>query len=129
VNNIVIAGHEGFPKGLQQTGTFITGAESNVTVCQLFSDESPEAYKDKLVHALKKNSNENIILCDLIGGTPFKAAMRIKQAEEQKNKNIYIVAGINLPGLLTGMLSKDFLKTSDLVNEIVQETKKGIQMF
>jgi len=127
VNNIIIVGHEEFPSGLKQTGSLITGDKSSVIVCQLFSDESPEAYKDKLLMILKNNNNENIILCDLIGGTPFKVAMEIKQAEQKSN--IQIITGINLPGLLTGILSKDNLEVIELVNEITQEAKNGIRIF
>lgn len=125
---LVIAGHDQFPEGLSQTGRFISGAESGVVICHLTSDESPDAYKEKLLSTINTAVNDDhvIILCDLIGGTPFKAAM---QVAAESDKYVRIISGINLPGLLTGIMLRESVEIDELVEEIANEVKRAVKKF
>ncbi|WP_062108714.1 PTS sugar transporter subunit IIA [Bacillus niameyensis] len=128
MTSIVIAGHDQFPEGMGHTGEFISGAESGVYICSLTAEEDPKMYTEKLLSVINgiPDSVNVIILCDLLGGTPFKSAMLVKS---QINKHVRIVSGINLPGLLTGIMLRDSMEIDELVEEIVKETKSGVNKF
>lgn len=125
---IVIAGHYGFPKGMKKTGEFISGLEHELIACTLHSDEQPKDYKEKLQSVIQseKDADQIIIFCDLIGGTPFKAAMQLAQ---KTDKQIKIVGGANLPSLLTGIMIKDNMNLEDIISEVIKEGKNGIKAF
>lgn len=127
ITKLLIAGHDHFPEGMKKTGEFISGLANGIEICALTSDESTDDYKRKLEALIHSNPNvEMIIFCDLIGGTPFKVAM---QLSKEINKHIRIIAGTNLPGLLTGIMLRDSMKVDELIEEIVQEASKGIAAF
>lgn len=124
----VIAGHNRFPEAIKDTGEFISGVEKGIEVCALNSNESYDAYRKKLLTKINDiPGNERIlILCDLVGGTPFKAAVQISSEVGEK---IRIIAGVNLPGILTGIMLKDSLEINELTEEMVEESKRGIELF
>lgn len=125
ITRLLIAGHDHFPEGMKKTGEFISGLENGIEICALNSDESTDVYKEKLQALIHCNSNEGIIIfCDLIGGTPFKVAL---QLSKELDKHIRIIAGINLPGLLTGIMLQDSMKVDELVEEIVKESSQGVK--
>lgn len=128
MTSFVISGHDQFPEGMGRTGQFITGAEFGVYICPLTSEEDLNSYKKKLLSLINEiaNSEHVIILCDLMGGTPFKAAML---AKSESRKRVRIISGINLPGLLTGIMLKDTMDIDELVEEITKETKNSIKNF
>lgn len=124
----VIAGHDQFPEGLSHTGQFISGSEKSVEICPLSSEEGPDEYKEKLLSTITymANSDHVVVLCDLMGGTPFKAAM---QVASETDKHVRIITGINLSGFLTGIMLKDSMEIDELVEEMTKETKNGVKNF
>lgn len=126
--SFVIVGHDQFPEGMGNTAQFITGSKSGVEICSLGSDEGLGSYKEKLLSIITniQDIDKTIILCDLVGGTPFKAAMEVSL---EIDKQVRIVTGINLPGLLTGIMLKDSLEINKLVEEITRETRDGVKSF
>lgn len=127
MTTIVIAGHYEFPEGMRQTGQFISGVESGVEVCALAAEEGPDQYKEKLrITMLQKPNDDMLVLCDVVGGTPFKAAMQIAT---EIDKKVRIIAGINLTGLVTGMMLKDTLDVEALAEEVMRESKGSIKVF
>ncbi|MCJ7843115.1 hypothetical protein MUB24_19990 [Lederbergia sp. NSJ-179] len=125
---LILAGHDQFPEGLKHTGEFISGSEAGVEICPLHSEESTDTYKEKLLSTINQMDEDApvIVLCDLIGGTPFKAALEIARSTK---KQVRIIAGINLPGLLTGIMLKDSLSVDELVKEIIKETQDSVKAF
>ncbi|MGE5340416.1 MAG: PTS sugar transporter subunit IIA [Candidatus Omnitrophota bacterium] len=71
----------------------------------------------KIEHILKKHADDNIILfTDMFGGSPTNICFKFH------SKQIEIITGINLPGLLKFLTAKDKKIT---FKELVREVKKG----
>lgn len=124
----IIAGHYEFPNGIKETVQFITGEEKGVEICALGSDESANDYNNKLLSIINELPAEQkvVILCDLVGGTPFKEAFKISSAV---NRETRIVTGINIPSILTGVMLRGSMEIDELVEEITKEGMEGIKSF
>ena len=75
-----------------------------------------EELQEEMSKVVECSSNDNqfLFLCDLKGGTPFNVACRLSF----KNENISVFYGINLPILLTVLMSSETANLEELCNEL-----------
>lgn len=96
---IIITGHGQFSEGLHSSLKLIAGDLGNVKHLNFNGDISYEELSEQLreiVNELKQNYDKILVGADLIGGTPFKAAVTLAQEIE----NMGVICPINLPMLL-----------------------------
>lgn len=80
---------------------------------------------NKLEHYLKKNKQHKIIIfTDMFGGSPANICLKYI------DQNIEVITGINLPGILKFLTSREKnLSFNDLVKTVSQGTKDGINVM
>lgn len=80
---------------------------------------------NKLENYLKKNKkNKIVIFTDMFGGSPSNICLKYI------NKNIEVITGINLPGILKFLTYREKnLNFKDLVKTVSQGTKDGINIM
>lgn len=102
--NIVLVSHGTFCTGVLDSLQMVGGDDFGVKAVPLFPGETAEVYRDKLRQVLKEiSSSEGIlVLADIRGGTPYQSALYL--AKEFK---LALVAGMNLPMVLTAAMERD----------------------
>lgn len=90
---VVITGHAEYATGMVNAVKLLTGGQDVIGV-NFKANESESDLKKHLTDAVEKlNEYEHIfILCDILGGSPFKNAVTLFHNVE----NIHILYGINL---------------------------------
>lgn len=123
---IIIGTHGNFARELLRSCEMICGLRVNTAAIGFESGESIDGLANKYQEALNSLDVAGgvLILTDLFGGSPYNAACRLAV----ENRNIRIVAGVNLPMLLevcqlTGM------SMADVVNVAQSAGKEGIRTF
>ncbi len=96
---IIVTGHGRFSEGMLSSLTMIAGNTEALIGVNFLESESTEDLDKNLLNAyteLRKTCDGVIIVCDLYGGSPFKAAAMLSVEQE----NISVLAGINLASCL-----------------------------
>lgn len=89
---IVVAGHGGFPAALRATTELIVGPTADFAAASLAAGESPDHFAEELRAAIGHDGRRVLVLCDLLGGTPFNVATAIAR----RSSRVTVVAGVNL---------------------------------
>jgi mannose/fructose-specific phosphotransferase system component IIA len=108
---IVIAGHGTLPAALATTAEMICGPVADMAPVGLGSDDSPDTYADALRSAIGHDGRRVLVLCDLLGGTPFNVAAAIAR----RSPRIVCLAGANL-----AMTIEAALADGDLDDQLVE---------
>jgi mannose/fructose-specific phosphotransferase system component IIA len=89
----------------------ICGPLADIAPVGLGSDDSPDTYADALRSAISHDGRRVLVLCDLLGGTPFNVASAIAR----RSPRIVCVSGANL-----AMAVEAALADGDLDDAFVQ---------
>ncbi len=127
---LLITGHGHFATGLGSSLKLITGATENIALVDFEEDHSTEiltANLNKAFDALKECDGV-LVLSDLAGGSPFKAAVECKFARPEQK--IEVIAGSNLPMLIEGsMMMSIFEDPLDMAEALIPTGKDYIVRF
>jgi len=102
---IVLAGHGTLPAALLATTEMICGPVADIAAVGLTAGESPDHYAEELRAAIGHDGRRVLVLCDLLGGTPFNVA----SAVARRSSRVVCVSGMNL-----GMAVEAALASGDL---------------
>lgn len=117
---IIVATHGELAKTLVETAELIIGQGHNLEYFCLTKTKSGEAAKKELTELiLKENSPNLVVFTDVYGGSvnTICCELLLGQPEEER---FQLVSGVNLPMLLTAILSGD-------LNESIQEAHNGVK--
>ncbi|MGI6229977.1 MAG: PTS sugar transporter subunit IIA [Tractidigestivibacter sp.] len=121
----VLTGHGMFAPGLASAASMIAGQLDEFDVVP-FKEEEAGGYPEKIASVIADSAKRNegvIVLCDLMGGTPFNQSMMASQNCE----NVEVVAGANLPMLLEVLSTRAPESTVDeLVECCLEAGKMGV---
>ncbi len=114
---IVIVSHGGLAEGFKDSLEMISGDVSSVFTVSLKPSDGTEDFDKKLSELELSKYGEVWICADLLGGTPSNVSfMKYKD-----NPKFNIVAGINLPFLITLLLTENVEITS-----LIEDGKKSL---
>ncbi len=127
---IIVCGHGKFGVGLTNSLEMIAGKQEHYHVV-VFSESDPiEKLSEDLeaaMNQLLEDCQGVVFCCDLLGGSPFKAAMTLANDRD----NCAVIVGTNLPMLLDLSLSRDMDDEEDvhqLARRVVETGKEGLLM-
>ncbi len=109
---IVVAGHGTLPAALLATAELICGEIPDLAAVGLEPTETPDHYAESLRAAIGRDHRRVLVLCDLLGGTPFNVASAIAR----RSPRVVCIAGVNLP-----MLVEASLATTPLDDELIEQ--------
>lgn len=125
---IVITGHGMFGTGMSKALKMIGGDFENIAHVDFTNDLSFEDLESKLKNAMNsmKHCDEFVVLTDIAGGSPFKAAVLLSINED----NIKVVSGVNLPIFLHMALSRsEEENVSGFVERAIHECGGSIDLL
>ena len=126
---IIVGTHGHFAEGIVQSCEMIFGKREHLKAVTLVPGEGPDDVYAKYEAAIKELGNPDrvLILNDLLGGTPYNQASRLVA----ENENYGIVAGVNLPMLMSMAGAQDddddSKTTIQLMEQAVTAGSEGIK--
>jgi mannose/fructose/sorbose-specific phosphotransferase system IIA component len=118
---IVIAGHGTLPAALLATTELICGEIPDLAAVGLAPSESPDHYAEGLRAAIGRDHRPVLVLCDLLGGTPFNVASAIGR----RSPRVVCIAGANLAMAVEAALADGDLDDA-LVERLIEVGRTGI---
>jgi mannose/fructose-specific phosphotransferase system component IIA len=130
---IVLAGHGALPAALLATAELICGPVADIAAVALEPAESPDRYAEYLRSAIGSDGPHDVetarsararrvlVLCDLLGGTPFNVASAIAR----RSPRIVCVSGANLAMVVEAALADGDLDEA-LVEHLLEVGRSGI---
>ena len=125
---IIITGHGQFANGIYSSLTMIAGHQDDVEVVTFNDLATEEDLKSDLILAIDKlaHCEAIVIMCDLLGGSPFKIAALLSMT----NPKLHIMYGVNLGMLLEFSLTKANVDDIEKALDMLSETgKKNIGKY
>lgn len=102
---IVLAGHGSFPAAMLATAELICGAIPEAFAVGLDPHETPDSFAEKMRTAIGHDGRRVLVLCDLLGGTPYNVASAITR----RSPRVVAMAGTNLAMVVEAVLATDSL--------------------
>lgn len=125
---IIITGHGKFASGINTALNLIVGEQKNVVSVDFTENQGSQDLKKELEKRIQEMEVEGIlILSDLAGGTPFNQSVFL--SNENRDKNILVMAGTNLPMLLEIVMMKDLESLEALAIKAKEAGTIGIKQF
>ena len=118
---IVVAGHGPLPAALLATTELIVGPLSDIVTAGLAPDQSPDAYAEALRAAIGHDGRRVLVICDLLGGTPFNVASAIAR----RSSRIVCLAGFNLAVAIEAVMAVGELDDV-LIERLLEAGRSGI---
>ncbi len=118
---IVIAGHGTLPAALLATAEMICGPIADIAAVGLQPTDHPDRYAESLRTAIGHDHRRVLVLCDLLGGTPFNVASAIGR----RSPRIICMSGMNLAMTVEAALADGDLDEA-LVEQLLEVGRAGI---
>ena len=118
---IVVVGHGGFAAALRATTEMIVGPMADFATAGLAAGESPDHFAEELRAAIGHDGRRVLVLCDLLGGTPFNVATAIAR----RSSRVTVVAGVNLTMCVEAALANGDLDDAT-IERLVEAGRAGI---
>jgi len=99
----------------------ICGPLADIVASELAPGDSPDTYAEELRAAIGQDGRRVLVLCDLLGGTPFNVASAIAR----RSPRIVCISGVNLGVAVEAALSQGDLD-DDLVEHLLTTARSGI---
>ena len=122
MRKFLIATHGSFAAGIKSSLEMIIGSTENVYVIQAYTEGNKDI-ADELDEIMQKVSenDELIIFTDLAGGSITNQVL-----QTALKKNVYIIAGVNLPLLLDVVLSDPEVPVSEVIEAGISNARDQI---
>lgn len=128
---VVLVSHGEFAPGLHKAVNMLAGEEredvlSTSLINGMGADEFAENVKSVL--SVVGAEDEIILFADIVGGSPLATTANVLMEMGLLGRT-RMIGGMNLPLVLTCVLSKDDEETSELIDELIEGAKDQIKEF
>ena len=122
--NILVVTHGKMAEGIVHSAKMFTWEAEKVEFLSLMEDMGQDELSDLMNEKMERVSNDEqfLILCDIMGGTPFKISSKFSF----NNENVAVFYGVNLPILVHAILSRDGQSLSSLTSELVEVSHESL---
>lgn len=124
---LILTGHGEYAVGVAQALEMIAGKQEAFKVVPFRESEPMETLEQNMraaMEELQETTDGIVVYADLLGGSPFKAAMMDSVAFE----NVEVVVGTNLPMLIEIAMFREFSNdVQAVVTQSLNAGKEGIQ--
>ena len=105
------------------------GMADEITALGLEEGMDIKTFREKFLEILKQiPEDEIILLCDIIGGSPFTSSAELLRQEGFLERSL-ILTGMNMPVLVQLLLQKDDSALEQLKSEVKAISAGTIQIF
>ncbi|MBQ2641078.1 MAG: PTS fructose transporter subunit IIA [Lachnospiraceae bacterium] len=128
---VMLVSHGEFAPGLHKAVNMLAGEEredllSTSLINGMGADEFAENVKSVL--SVVGEDDEIILFADIVGGSPLATTANVLMETGLLAKT-RMVGGMNLPLVLTCVLSKDDADTDELLEELIEGAREQIKEF
>ncbi|HEL1351306.1 TPA: PTS sugar transporter subunit IIA [Streptococcus equi subsp. zooepidemicus] len=122
--SIIVIGHGHFASGIVSSLELIAGKQEGITAID-FTAEMTAADAHERLSAVLQPKAQALVLCDLLGGTPFKVAATLM--EELSETTLDVLSGLNLAMLMEAVFARqEQLDLEQTVAKLLTTAKEGI---
>jgi N-acetylgalactosamine PTS system EIIA component len=127
MNGLLVSGHGLFASGLRSSVKLIAGEQSHIEYVDFQEIDSMTDLEDKLKSAFDrlKECEGVLVLCDLVGGSPFKTAVSLTRGRD----DAMVIGGANLSMILETAIMKDTVPIDELKDRALSSGKEAIKCF
>lgn len=124
---IIVTGHGKFATGMLSSLELIAGEQENLIGVDFLEEDTTESLEKMIEEAINKLGNDVLVLSDLAGASPFRAAAGLSQ--KMTDKNIEVISGTNLGMILEVALCRDGMSSAQLLEMAVNAGNSAIKTF
>ncbi len=120
-----------FASGIHDAVKMLSGNESDeIRSIGLLRDMGADEFAVEFRKILPElgPDDEIIMFADIVGGSPLSTAANVIAEEGLLDKTL-MIGGMNLPLVLTGVLSKDDMSFDEIKTEILEDAAAGLKVF
>lgn len=122
--SIIVIGHGHFASGIVSSLELIAGKQEGIIAID-FTAEMTAADVHERLSAVLQPKAQTLVLCDLLGGTPFKVAATLM--EELSESTLGVLSGLNLAMLIEAVFARqEQLDLEQIVAKLLTTAKEGI---
>ena len=130
MKHIILVSHGQFASGLKSAIGVVMGMADEITALGLEEGMDIKTFREKFLEILNQipKEDEIILLCDIIGGSPFTSSAELLRQEAFLERSL-ILTGMNMPVLVQLLLQKDDSALEQLKSEVKAISAGTIQIF
>lgn len=120
-----------FANGIHDAVKMLSGNESDeIRSIGLLRDMGADEFAVEFRKILPELGLEDeiIMFADIVGGSPLSTAANVIAEEGLLDKTL-MIGGMNLPLVLTGVLSKDDMTFDEIKTELLEDAAAGVKVF
>jgi PTS system N-acetylgalactosamine-specific IIA component len=123
MKHIILVSHGQFASGLKSAIGVVMGMADEITALGLEEGMDIKTFREKFLEILNQipKEDEIILLCDIIGDSPFTSSAELLRS--------LILTGMNMPVLVQLLLQKDDSALEQLKSEVKAISAGTIQIF
>ena len=128
---VILVSHGMFANGMHDAVKMLSGNESDeIRSIGLLRDMGADEFAVEFRKILPEMGPDDdlILFADIVGGSPLSTAANVIAEEGLLGKTL-MIGGMNLPLVLTGVLSKDDMSFDEIRTEILGEAAEGLKEF
>ena len=128
---VLIVSHGMFANGIHDAVKMLSGNESDeIRSIGLLRDMGADEFAVEFRKILPELGPEDeiIMFADIVGGSPLSTAANVIAEEGLLDKTL-MIGGMNLPLVLTGVLSKDDMTFDEIKTELLEDAAAGLKVF
>lgn len=128
---VVLVSHGEFAPGLHKAVNMLAGEErEDVLSTSLKNGMGADEFAEKVKSVLSVVGPEDeiILFADIVGGSPLATTANVLMEMDLLGRT-RMIGGMNLPLVLTCVLSKDDEETSELIDELIEGAREQIKEF
>lgn len=125
---IVVVTHGNMASGVLDSAKLIAGEQENITSEGLFEGDDIGEFKERIRNAVDSvHTGEGVLVfVDLFGASPFTTTGSLISYFKEKEIDVRVVAGCNLPMVIEATLMRESLTLDELYTQILQTGKDSI---
>ena len=128
---VILVSHGMFANGMHDAVKMLSGNESDeIRSIGLLRDMGADEFAVEFRKILPEIGPDDdlILFADIVGGSPLSTAANVIAEEGLLGKTL-MIGGMNLPLVLTGVLSKDDMSFDEIRTEILGDAAEGLKEF
>ena len=128
---VLIVSHGMFANGIHDAVKMLSGNESDeIRSIGLLRDMGADEFAVEFRKILPELGPEDeiIMFAAIVGGSPLSTAANVIAEEGLLDKTL-MIGGMNLPLVLTGVLSKDDMTFDEIKTELLEDAAAGVKVF
>ena len=127
---VLLVSHGTFAPGLRNALSMLLGDRKDLLAVGLENGVGSDQFAEQVEAVLPELGQEDelILFADIVGGSPLTTAANVVGQKGLLDRTV-MAGGMNLPLVLSAMLSKDTADTKDLMDTWLSESKDQMKKF